>query len=147
MALQLAGYYGLEERPSHQLRDLAAEPGKWRARAAGKKPEHRQSVVQTVRVRQAKRVRDGLAGQVARDREPYDYDEGSSGKADAKSHAPDAAMTRRVQAEALRRHLILLSCGVDGNVLRFLFPLTIEHAVFGEALGILADALKAAARG
>ena len=56
-------------------------------------------------------------------------------------------LIKRVQAEALRRHLILLSCGVDGNVLRFLFPLTIEHAVFGEALGILSDALKAAARG
>ena len=64
-----------------------------------------------------------------------------------KTQSPDADMTKRVQAEALRRHLILLSCGVDGNVLRFLFPLTIEHAVFGEALGILSDALKAASRG
>ena len=59
--------------------------------------------------------------------------------------APDAAFTRRVQAEALQRGLILLTCGMDGNVLRFLFPLTIEDAVFEEALGMLRDALRAAA--
>ena len=59
--------------------------------------------------------------------------------------APDAAFTRRVQAEALQRGLILLTCGMDGNVLRFLFPLTIEDAVFDEALGLLRDALRAAA--
>ena len=59
--------------------------------------------------------------------------------------APDAAFTRRVQAEALQRGLILLTCGMDGNVLRFLFPLTIEDAVFEEALGLLRDALRAAA--
>ena len=33
--------------------------------------------------------------------------------------APDAAFTKRVQAEALQRGLILLTCGMDGNVLRF----------------------------
>ena len=59
--------------------------------------------------------------------------------------APDAAFTRRVQAEALQRGLILLTCGMDGNVLRFLFPLTIEDTVFEEALGMLRDALRAAA--
>jgi len=57
---------------------------------------------------------------------------------------PDADFTRRVQAEALQRGLILLSCGVNGNVLRFLFPLTIEDAVFDEALGVLEQSLKAA---
>jgi 4-aminobutyrate aminotransferase len=57
---------------------------------------------------------------------------------------PDADFTRRVQAEALRRQLIVLSCGVNGNVLRFLFPLSIERAVFDEALGLLKDALLAA---
>ena len=56
----------------------------------------------------------------------------------------DADFTKRVQAEALQRGLILLTCGVDGNVLRFLFPLTIEEAVFDEALAILEAALKAA---
>jgi 4-aminobutyrate aminotransferase len=57
---------------------------------------------------------------------------------------PDADFTRRVQAQALRRGLILLSCGVNGNVLRFLFPLTIDEPVFEEALGILDQALQAA---
>ena len=56
----------------------------------------------------------------------------------------DADFTKRVQAEALQRGLILLTCGVDGNVLRFLFPLTIEDAVFDEALAILEQSLKAA---
>jgi 4-aminobutyrate aminotransferase len=37
---------------------------------------------------------------------------------------PDADFTKRVQAEALKRGLILLTCGVYGNVVRFLFPLT-----------------------
>ena len=57
---------------------------------------------------------------------------------------PDAAFTKAVQAEALKRNLILLSCGVDYNVLRFLFPLTISEAVFAEALDILEASLRAA---
>jgi 4-aminobutyrate aminotransferase len=59
---------------------------------------------------------------------------------------PDADFTRKVQAEALARKLILLTCGVHGNVVRFLFPLTIEDAVFDEAVGLLREALLAAAR-
>lgn len=58
--------------------------------------------------------------------------------------APDAEFTKRVQAQALQRGLILLSCGVDANVVRFLFPLTVPDAVFDEALAILRDALRAA---
>ncbi|MBV8046388.1 MAG: 4-aminobutyrate--2-oxoglutarate transaminase [Paludibacterium sp.] len=59
------------------------------------------------------------------------------------SHEPDADFTKKVQAEALRRGLILLTCGTYANVVRFLFPLTVEDAVFDEALGILEQALKA----
>ena len=58
---------------------------------------------------------------------------------------PSAEFARRVQAEALLRGLVLLSCGVNGNVIRFLFPLTIPDAVFAEALAILRAALRAAA--
>ena len=54
---------------------------------------------------------------------------------------PDADFTKQIQAAALKRGLILLSCGVNGNVLRFLFPLTIPQALFDEALGILHEAL------
>jgi 4-aminobutyrate aminotransferase len=57
---------------------------------------------------------------------------------------PDAEFTRRVQAQALARGLILLSCGVDANVLRFLFPLSTPEPVFDEALAILREALASA---
>jgi 4-aminobutyrate aminotransferase len=57
------------------------------------------------------------------------------------SDAPDADFAKRVQARALERGLLLLVCGVDSNVIRFLFPLTTPDAVFDEALGVLAEAL------
>jgi 4-aminobutyrate aminotransferase len=57
---------------------------------------------------------------------------------------PDADFTKRVQAEALMRKLILLTCGVNANVVRFLFPLTTSQAVFDEAIGLLAESLLAA---
>ena len=55
---------------------------------------------------------------------------------------PDAAFAKRVQQRALERGLLLLVCGTYGNVIRFLFPLTIEEQVFDEALGLLEEALK-----
>ena len=55
--------------------------------------------------------------------------------------SPDAAFTREVQNRALERGLLLLSCGVYGNVIRFLFPLTIPDGVMEEGLDILADVL------
>ena len=55
--------------------------------------------------------------------------------------APDAEFTRDVQNRALEKGLLLLSCGVYGNVIRFLFPLTIQDAVMDEGLDILADVL------
>lgn len=54
---------------------------------------------------------------------------------------PDADFTRTVQNRALEKGLLLLSCGVYGNVIRFLFPLTIQDAVMNEGLDILAEAL------
>jgi len=60
--------------------------------------------------------------------------------------APDAGFASRVREEALSRGLILLTCGVYGNVIRFLAPLTIPDAVFDEALEIL-EASVLAARG
>ncbi|MCP3018462.1 4-aminobutyrate--2-oxoglutarate transaminase [Cupriavidus basilensis] len=50
---------------------------------------------------------------------------------------PNPEFTRQVQDRALERGLLLLSCGVYGNVVRFLFPLTIPDAVMEEGLGIL----------
>ena len=63
---------------------------------------------------------------------------------DPKTHAPDADFTKRVQAEALARGLMVLVCGVYGNVIRFLHPLTIEDAVFNEGLDILEASILAA---
>jgi 4-aminobutyrate aminotransferase-like enzyme len=57
---------------------------------------------------------------------------------------PDPDFAKKVQAQALDCGLILLTCGVDANVIRFLFPLTISEPVFDEALGILRDAFAAA---
>lgn len=62
--------------------------------------------------------------------------------ADGKS--PDADFTKRVQAQALQRKLILLTCGVNGNVVRFLYPLSIDQALFDEAMGILVESVRAA---
>lgn len=57
--------------------------------------------------------------------------------------APDPEFTKQVQARARDAGLLLLTCGVHANVVRFLFPLTIEDAVLEEGLGILAVALQA----
>ena len=46
-------------------------------------------------------------------------------------------MANAVKDGARARGLILLTCGVDGNVIRFLAPLTIQEAVMDEALDIL----------
>ena len=59
---------------------------------------------------------------------------------------PDADFTKRVQAEALKRQVILLTCGVNANVVRFLFPLTTPQPVFDEALGLLRESILAATR-
>ena len=55
---------------------------------------------------------------------------------------PDPAFAKEVQARALEKGLLLLSCGVHANVIRFLFPLTIEDELMDEALQILAAALQ-----
>jgi 4-aminobutyrate aminotransferase len=54
---------------------------------------------------------------------------------------PSMEITKRVQQAALVEGLILLTCGVYTNALRFLYPLTIQDAVFDEALDILDRAL------
>jgi 4-aminobutyrate aminotransferase len=54
---------------------------------------------------------------------------------------PDPDFAKQVQARALEQGLVLLTCGVHANVIRFLFPLTIQQQVFEEGLGILERAL------
>jgi acetylornithine/succinyldiaminopimelate/putrescine aminotransferase len=46
-----------------------------------------------------------------------------------------------VQERALQEGLLLLSCGVYGNVIRFLYPLTIPEVQFRKALDIISASL------
>ena len=66
---------------------------------------------------------------------------------DAQTGKPSPDFANRVRLEALNRGLLLLTCGVYGNVIRFLSPLTIQDAVFSEALTKLEDAIRAARKG
>jgi 4-aminobutyrate aminotransferase-like enzyme len=59
---------------------------------------------------------------------------------------PDADFAKRAQQRALAGGLILLTCRVYANAIRFLFPLTTPDAVFAEALDILEDALVSEAK-
>lgn len=61
---------------------------------------------------------------------------------DPATGAPDAEAVRRIQARALEHGLLLLSCGMYGNVIRFLYPLTIPEALFDRALDIIDGALQ-----
>jgi 4-aminobutyrate aminotransferase len=63
---------------------------------------------------------------------------------DARTGKPSAEFAGKVRTEALKRGLILLTCGVHGNVIRFLSPITIQDEVFTEALGKLEDSIRAA---
>jgi 4-aminobutyrate aminotransferase/(S)-3-amino-2-methylpropionate transaminase len=54
---------------------------------------------------------------------------------------PDADATKRVTARAMEEGLVLLSCGIYGNVIRVLVPLTVEDDVLDEGLGKLERAL------
>ena len=58
-----------------------------------------------------------------------------------RADAPDAELTKQLVQAAGRRGLVLLSCGIYSNVIRFLAPLTIEEALLDEGLGLLEGAL------
>ncbi|NIE53575.1 4-aminobutyrate--2-oxoglutarate transaminase [Pantoea sp. Ap-870] len=53
------------------------------------------------------------------------------------SGRPSAEIAKAIQQQALAEGLILLTCGVHSNVIRFLYPLTIPDAQFSTALNIL----------
>jgi 4-aminobutyrate aminotransferase/(S)-3-amino-2-methylpropionate transaminase len=53
---------------------------------------------------------------------------------------PAAELTKQITVRARELGLILLSCGIYGNVVRILVPITAEDAVVDEGLGILAKA-------
>jgi 4-aminobutyrate aminotransferase/(S)-3-amino-2-methylpropionate transaminase len=59
-----------------------------------------------------------------------------------RADSPDAELTKALVQAAGRRGLVLLSCGLYGNVIRFLAPLTLPDAQLAEGLAILEAALE-----
>ncbi|AEI81577.1 4-aminobutyrate aminotransferase GabT (plasmid) [Cupriavidus necator N-1] len=62
---------------------------------------------------------------------------------DPQTAKPDAARLQQVQRNAMEEGLLLLSCGMHGNAIRFLYPLTIDDALFAKALDIIERAVQA----
>jgi 4-aminobutyrate aminotransferase / (S)-3-amino-2-methylpropionate transaminase / 5-aminovalerate transaminase len=63
--------------------------------------------------------------------------------ADPETRQPARELAHRVTEEALRRGLLLITCGVYGNVIRVLVPLVIGDAELEEALDAWDEALEA----
>ncbi|MCM2297494.1 4-aminobutyrate--2-oxoglutarate transaminase [Rhodoferax sp.] len=63
---------------------------------------------------------------------------------DPANGCPSPEIAQRVQQRALEKGLVLLTCGMYGNVIRFLHPLTIPDAQFDQALATIGQALKEA---
>ena len=55
---------------------------------------------------------------------------------------PDADLTKAIAADALADGVLLLTCGVRGNVIRFLPPLTIEAELLAEALEVTGNTIR-----
>ena len=58
------------------------------------------------------------------------------------ANKPAAELAKAIAAEAAQRGVITLTCGVRGNVIRFLPALTIGEELLDEALTILADIIR-----
>jgi 4-aminobutyrate aminotransferase/(S)-3-amino-2-methylpropionate transaminase len=57
-------------------------------------------------------------------------------------HAPDPDLAKALTKRAAEKGLVLLSCGLYGNVIRFLVPLTASDDIVREGLGIVIEALR-----
>ncbi len=60
---------------------------------------------------------------------------------DGDADRPDPDLTRAIALEALCEGVLLLTCGVRGNVIRFLPPLTIEEDMLADALATLGNVI------
>lgn len=63
-----------------------------------------------------------------------------------RADSPDAELTKALVQAAGRRGLVLLSCGIYSNVIRFLAPLTISDAHMKEGFNLFEQALDEVAR-
>ena len=59
----------------------------------------------------------------------------------SRADAPDAELTKALVQAAGRQGLVLLSCGIYANVIRFLAPLTISDALLKEGFHLFELAL------
>jgi 4-aminobutyrate aminotransferase-like enzyme len=64
-----------------------------------------------------------------------------------RADSPDAELTRALVQAAAKRGLVILSCGMDGNVIRFLTPLTIADVLLKEGMNLFEQALADAVQG
>ena len=64
---------------------------------------------------------------------------------DGSAAKPNPALAKAILAECYRRGLIVLTCGMDGNVFRFLPALTISGGLLEEGMSIFESAFQAAA--
>lgn len=60
------------------------------------------------------------------------------------SRKPKPELAAAITKKAKEKGLILLSCGMHGNTLRFLMPVTIEDSILEEGLAIVEESLKEA---
>jgi 4-aminobutyrate aminotransferase-like enzyme len=56
--------------------------------------------------------------------------------------SPATALVDRIASNALARDLLVLSCGIDGNVIRLIPPLTIPEPELDAGLDILEAAMR-----
>ncbi len=57
-------------------------------------------------------------------------------------HSPDVELTKALTRRAAEKGVVLLSCGLYGNVIRFLVPLTASDEIVREGMGVVAEALR-----
>ncbi len=55
------------------------------------------------------------------------------------TNEPDAELCKALVGAAIEKGLVLLSCGLYGNVIRFLPPLTISDEIIEEGLGVITE--------
>ena len=60
---------------------------------------------------------------------------------DGDSNKPNSDLPKALVSAAAAKGLIILSCGIRGNVIRFLPALTISDEIINEGLDILAECL------
>jgi 4-aminobutyrate aminotransferase-like enzyme len=59
---------------------------------------------------------------------------------------PAADIANALKAEAAKRGLLILNCGIYGNVLRIMVPLTVSDAILNEGVDIIEAALSVITR-